>query len=169
MTSNELILAKHSVKLVLNIVDLYFTNHTYSDAYKATDLHYLTMVLKGLLNNLEAAHVDDILRILTYTSSCIFAHTHNVYSLDPQFYDYFFDAMSRVLAKIHFDHNLIKRGLMHADQSYQLRVNLVLTQVRSCINEFTRILLLKMNQNTLFEYSYPFDKVTGYNSELIQD
>jgi len=74
--------------------------------------------------------------------------------------------MGRILAKAHFDELLSELGLMKPVKE-DVMAN-VLTKVRESIDEFSRVLLLKMNPTTINSYSYPFDKAS-YTAENVQD
>lgn len=103
LSVNEYGLAKDSASLVIQIFDIYFFNHTYIDAFRATDLQYIVMTMKGLLQNLEAIEMRDISKTMNLLHKTIFAHNHTVFSYDVNFYDDFYETMSRILAKAHYD------------------------------------------------------------------
>jgi hypothetical protein len=74
--------------------------------------------------------------------------------------------MGRILAKAHLDELLSELGLMKPVKEDVMTS--VLTKVRESIDEFSRVLLLKMNPTTFTSYSYPFDKAS-YTAENVQD
>ncbi len=62
--------------------------------------------------------------------------------------------MGKVISKVYFD---------RAAQESEL-----LPIIRSCVDEFSRVLLLKMNPITFTSYRYPFDK-DSYDPESVKD
>ena len=85
-----------------------------------------------------------MVKALRYLEKAIFAHTHIVYAYDPEFYDDFYDLMGKIIAKIYFDNTQEESD--------------ILPIVKRCVDEFSRILLLKMNPISFTSYQYPFDK-----------
>jgi hypothetical protein len=77
-----------------------------------------------------------------------------VYTYDSEFYEDFFDMMGRVISKVYFDNEVYEQEIFPI--------------LRHCVDEFTRVLLLKMNPVTFTDYQYPFDKAT-YDPDLVQD
>jgi hypothetical protein len=124
------------------------------------------MTLKALTKNFETISMGEIEKVMHYIHSAIHSHTQIVYAFDKEFYDDFFDLMGRILAKAHFDELLSDLGLMKLLKDDAIK--LVLTYVRESIDEFSRVLLLKMNPTTFTSYSYPFDKAS-YTAENVQD
>lgn len=148
------------------MIDLYFENKTYPDAFTSQDLLYAVMTLKALVKNFETITMAEIQNVMLYIHSAIHAHTQTVYAFDKEFYDDFFDLMGRILAKAHFDDLVSDLGLKKPHERDVMAS--VLTLVRESIDEFSRVLLLKMNPITFTSYSYPFDKAS-YSAENVQD
>jgi hypothetical protein len=66
MTTNEYPLIKNASKLVLEVVDLYFENKTYPDAFTSQDLLYAVMTLKALIKNFETITLGEIEKSMQY-------------------------------------------------------------------------------------------------------
>lgn len=81
---------------------------------------------------------------LTYLHQAIFSHTQIVYAQNKEFYEDFFDLMSRILAKVHFDNIL--------GSSSKEEVRLIMKLVMESVDEYCRVLLLKMNPDTFKLY-----------------
>ncbi len=154
MQVNEYPLAVNATQMVINVMDLYFLNKTYNDSMTQHDLQYAVMTLKGLLSNFEVITQSQVLHGLKYVEKSIFAHTAVVYTYDSEFYEDFFDMMGRVISKVYFDNEVYEQEIFPI--------------LRHCVDEFTRVLLLKMNPVTFTDYQYPFDKAT-YDPDLVQD
>lgn len=103
MSIDEFVYSKKLVNSSFPFLDYYFQNHTYPDKYTNGDLEYLVMYMKGMIKNFETITIDHIKTGLTYMKSCIDAHIEVVYTFSKVFYDDFFELMSRILGKFHYD------------------------------------------------------------------
>jgi hypothetical protein len=60
--------------------------------------------------------------------------------------------MGRIISKVYFDNEVYEQEILQI--------------VRHCVDEFSRVLLLKMNPITFTSYQYPFDKA-AYDPEIV--
>ena len=69
------------------------------------------MMIKGLLHNFETIDMADINTVLDFIHAAIHSHTQVVYAFDKEFYEDFFDVMSRILGKAHDEDLLSQQAL----------------------------------------------------------
>jgi hypothetical protein len=75
MTIEENSVANQASNLVVDILDHYFENKTFTDSYTSQDLLYTVTILKGLLQNFETLEMAQIDRALSYIHKTIYSHT----------------------------------------------------------------------------------------------
>ena len=69
-------------------------------------------MMRGLLGNYETVAIVHIETYLNYTKTCVFAHTEVIYTMTESFHKAFFEVMSRILGRVHFE-----KLSMESDQS----------------------------------------------------
>jgi hypothetical protein len=83
--------------------------------------------------------------------------------MERDFYDDFFDLMSRILGKAHYDETLNRLNMLEIDSDLMQKT---LEKLRESLDEFCRVILLKMDPINFSSYSYPFDKAS-YTTENV--
>ena len=102
MSVDEYIAAINLTNYTLSTLHKYFANHTYADKYLNTDLEFVVMLLKGFMNNFETVTVEQVKKALQYMKLCISADTEVAYTYSRQFYDEYYELLSRVLGHVHY-------------------------------------------------------------------
>lgn len=59
-------IVKNLTSEVFDYLDYYFMNYTYTDKYLNTDLEFVVMLMKGLVQNYETVTPDQVLKGLNY-------------------------------------------------------------------------------------------------------
>ena len=103
MESDEYEMVIELTNATIDMLDLFFINHTYPEKFYSGDLEFIVEILKGFLSNYEAITIDKIRKALKYMTQCIDAHEEVVYSFEKNFYDNFMLVMDRIIGKLYFE------------------------------------------------------------------
>ncbi|CDW83340.1 proprotein convertase subtilisin kexin type partial [Stylonychia lemnae] len=164
-------MAKQLTQGIVNSTDIYFQNHTYQDMYRAGDLEYVVMLLKGLLKNYETADLDDVLRMLQHMRNCIYAHSEIVFSFQIEYYDSFYLTMGRIFGKIHLYYAANKLSCEFNEErenKFLETISEIVRITQDCINEFSRVALLRMDKIIASKYqTYSFIGQSSYLEVLL--
>lgn len=157
MLVDEYEVARELTNYTINLLDNYFINHTYSDKFFNGDLEFLVMLLRGFLQNYETISIDNIRKALTYMHKTIFAHTEVVYTYEKSFYDDFFYVMDKLLGKFYFDVTVMRANIRFSDEQveeFQESLSDIMQMHKECMDEFMRVLLLKMSKVSFTNYDF---------------
>jgi hypothetical protein len=149
----------------IDLLDQYFVGHTYSDLYINGDLEFIVMIMRGFLKSYDSISISNIYKGLYWMKECMSAHIEVIYTFNKDFYDDFFTVMDRTLGKLHYDLRIMEANLTktYADiEVYRGSLNETMELYDFCLNEFIRVLLLKMNIQTFYSYTY-----SGVNINVI--
>ncbi len=80
---------------------------------------------------------------------CISADTEVVYTFSRQFYDEYFELLSRVLGRLHYEKLKLNSDYSNSEDEIiliMLEVSEIVELLDYCLNEFSRVLMLKMSK-----------------------
>jgi hypothetical protein len=115
------------------------------------------MIMRGFLKNYETVSLDNIRTGLKYMNKSIYAHIEVVYTFTKAFYDDFYEVMDRILGKLHSEvrvKELDFKLTVDDIEEFQRSMSDIMMLYNRCLDEFNRVVLLKMNKQSFYDFLY---------------
>jgi hypothetical protein len=114
--------------------------------------------MRGFLKNYETISLDNIRTGLKYMNRSIKAHIEVVYTYTKAFYDDFYEIMDRILGKLHYEIRVkeldFKLTSDDIEDFQRKEMTDIMSMFNSCLDEFNRVVLLKMNKQSFYDFLY---------------
>lgn len=108
--------------------------------------------------------ISHINKGLKYMKKCMQAHIEVVYTFNKDFYDDFYTLIDRILGKVQYDLRVFESNLTNTlpdINKFKISMTETMELIDYCLNEFIRVILLKINKQTLTSYTF-----SGTNYEV---